>query len=172
MSPPPQKEQGVKLCNLLSECPLFCLFLHPPSFWTAAPRGPEARRGPEREGGGVLSSLPPAPRDVPSWPGGLLAVPCQVDRPARALLVSCTAGLVLLLLSGMGWGGVAKKAPSVPRGSRMGQRVRGPPSSELNWMGGTVASGLSGLRRLQAAWPGGWRGDCGYGSDASDRARE
>lgn len=38
-------------------------------------------------------------------------------------------------------------------------------------VGGTVASGLSGLRRYKAAWPGGWSGGCGCGSGASGRAR-
>lgn len=159
VSPLLREGQRVKLCSLLSKCPLSCLLpCFPPLGTTAL-----GARRPEEAGAGNYSfrcQRPTAPHGAPGTEGGSRATPeaptpPPMARPARALPVPSAAGPVLSLLSGVGvGGGLGKNASSDPRGAGMGLRVRGLRSSELLAVGGTVAPGLSGLLGLLAAWAG------------------
>lgn len=154
VSPLLREGQGVKLCSLLSKCPLSCLL--PASLPSARLRsGPGGRRRPELETTLSAASAPRRPWHGRWLPGDSRGPdPSPMARPARALLVPSAAGPVLPLLSGVGCGGLGKNASSDPRGPGMGLRVRGLRSSELRAVGGTVAPGRSGLLGLRAAWAG------------------
>lgn len=154
MSPPLREGQRVKLCSLLSKCPLSCLLPRLPSLRTAAPRVPEAGRGPEREG----EVLFPLHRRRPTAPLAGLVTPGQPPRPGpwpdgppRPRSPGPVSSRTLSTFSFPG--GVGKNAHFDPRGSRTCPAVRGLQSSELGAVGGTVAPGLSGPGGFQAAWP-------------------